>query len=98
MGFELRGAWGVKVSETIEAIKDQWKSMTSMAVMFVTTIFLGVSIQPVWNFSEARAFGEEGTTLTSNINFELMLISTPLHESCYCINNITIYRTIYATF
>ena len=40
MGFELRGAWGVKVSETIEAIKDQWKSMTSMAVMFVTTIFL----------------------------------------------------------
>ncbi len=74
MGFELRGAWGVKVSETIEAIKDQWKSMTSMAVMFVTTIFLGVSIQPVWNFSEARAFGEEGTTQTSYILFELMLI------------------------
>ena len=74
MVFELRGGWGVKVNETIEAIKDQWKSMTSMAGMFVTTIFLGISIQPVWNFSEARAFGEEGTTQTSYILLELVLI------------------------
>ena len=51
MVFELRGGWGVKVNETIEAMRDQWKSMTSMAGMFLTTIFLGITIQPVWDLS-----------------------------------------------
>ena len=74
MGFELRGGWGVKVSETIEAMRDQWKSMTSMAGMFVTTIFLGITIQPVWDIPEARAFGEEGTTQSGYILLELFLI------------------------
>ena len=74
MGFELRGGWGVKVNETIEAMKDQWKSMISMAGMFVTTIFLGITIQPIWDIPEARAFGEEGTTQSGYILLELVLI------------------------
>ena len=74
MVFELRGGWGVKVNETIEAMRDQWKSMTSMAGMFVTTIFLGITIQPVWDIPEARAFGEEGTTQSGYILLELVLI------------------------
>jgi hypothetical protein len=56
MGFELRGGWGVKVNETIEAMRDQWKSMSSMAGMFLMTIFLGITIQPVWDEDEVRAF------------------------------------------
>ena len=74
MVFELRGGWGVKVNETIEAMRDQWKSMTSMAGMFVTTIFLGITIQPVWDKDEVRAFGEEGTTQGGYILLELALI------------------------
>ena len=74
MGFELRGGWGVKVNETIEAMRDQWKSMTGMAGMFVTTIFLGITIQPVWDKDEVRAFGEEGTTQGGYILLELALI------------------------
>ena len=74
MVFELRGGWGVKVNETIEAMRDQWKSMTSMAGMFLTTIFLGITIQPVWDIPEARAFGEEGTTQSGYILLELGLI------------------------
>ena len=74
MVFELRGGWGVKVNETIEAMRDQWKSMTGMAGMFVTTIFLGITIQPVWDKDEVRAFGEEGTTQGGYILLELALI------------------------
>jgi presenilin-like A22 family membrane protease len=74
MGFELRGGWGVKVNETIEAMRDQWKSMTSMAGMFIMTIVLGITIQPVWNRDEVRAFGAEGTTQSGYIVLELMLI------------------------
>ncbi len=74
MVFELRGGWGVKVNETIEAMRNQWKSMTSMAVMFLTTILLGITIQPVWDIPQARAFGEEGTTQGGYILLELVLI------------------------
>ena len=75
MGFELRGGRGVKVNETIEAMKDQWKSMTSMAGMFIMTIFLGITIQPYWGIiPEAKAFGAEGTTQTRFIFMELVLI------------------------
>ena len=74
MAFELRGGWGVKVNETIEAMRDQWKSMSSMAGMFLMTIFLGITIQPVWDEDEVRAFGAEGTTQTGYIFLELALI------------------------
>ena len=65
----------MKVNETIEAMKDQWKSMTSMAGMFIMTIFLGITIQPYWGIiPEAKAFGAEGTTQTRFIFMELILI------------------------
>jgi presenilin-like A22 family membrane protease len=62
------------VNDTIEAMRDQWKSMTSMAGMFVMTIFLGITIQPVWNIDEVRAFGAEGTTQSGYIFLELVMI------------------------
>ena len=51
-----------------------WTSMVGMAGMFVTTICIGIFIQPAWNFEEAKAFGEEGSTEAKNIIFELMMI------------------------
>ena len=51
-----------------------WTSMIGMAGMFVTTICIGIFIQPAWNFEEAKAFGEEGSTEAKNIIFELMMI------------------------
>ena len=62
------------MNDTIEAMRDQWKSMTSMAGMFVMTIFLGITIQPVWNIDEVRAFGEAGTTQSGYIFLELIMI------------------------
>lgn len=62
------------MNDTIEAMRDQWKSMTSMAGMFVMTIFLGITIQPVWNIDEVRAFGAEGTTQSGYIFLELVMI------------------------
>ena len=55
-------------------MRDQWKSMSSMAGMFLMTIFLGITIQPVWDEDEVRAFGAEGTTQTGYIFLELALI------------------------
>ena len=40
----------------------------------LTTICIGIFIQPAWNFEEAKAFGEEGSTEAKNIIFELMMI------------------------
>ena len=39
-----------------------WSSMLGMAGMFIFTICTGIFIQPAWNFEEAKAFGEEGST------------------------------------
>ncbi|HII35113.1 MAG TPA: hypothetical protein HA315_03835, partial [Candidatus Thalassarchaeaceae archaeon] len=39
------------------AMRDQWASMTGMAFMFVSTILIGLSVQPIYNIPEARAFG-----------------------------------------
>ncbi len=60
--------------EIMEAIRDQWASMAGMAAMFTLSIGFGIFIQPLYNFSEARAFGEEGTTEAGNIILELMMI------------------------
>jgi presenilin-like A22 family membrane protease len=62
------------VNETIEAMKNQWKSMASMGGMFIITIFLGITIQPIYNKDIHRGFGEEGTTQAGFILLELMLI------------------------
>ena len=36
-----------------------WTSMIGMAGMFVTTICIGIFIQPAWNFEEAKATDSE---------------------------------------
>ena len=51
-----------------------WSSMLGMAGMFIFTICTGIFIQPAWNFEEAKAFGEEGSTEAANIFFELIMI------------------------
>jgi presenilin-like A22 family membrane protease len=63
-----------KVSEIKEAMLEQWQSMAGMAGMFLTTIFIGMSIQPLYNIDEVRAFGSEGATKSSYIFLELALI------------------------
>jgi presenilin-like A22 family membrane protease len=62
------------VGEIMEAMRDQWVSMTGMATMFLSSILLSLFIQPFWNREEARAFGEEGSTKASYIFFELIMI------------------------
>ena len=61
-------------SEILQAMREQWASMTGMAGMFVSSILLGLFIQPVYNYDEVRAFGDEGTTKGVNILFELVMI------------------------
>ena len=58
----------------IELMKDQWESMVGMAMMFIFTIAIGMFIQPAYDVPEARAFGEEGTTKSSFILLELVMI------------------------
>jgi len=53
---------------------DQWNSMAGMAGMFIVTIGIGIFIQPLYDIPEARAFGEEGTTKSGFILFELLMI------------------------
>jgi len=61
-------------SETLQAMREQWASMTGMAGMFVSSILLGLFIQPVYNYDEVRAYGEEGTTQGVNILLQLVMI------------------------
>ena len=58
----------------LTAMKDQWASMTGMAFMFVSTILIGLSIQPLYNIPEARAFGEEGASKGAYVALELAMI------------------------
>ncbi len=58
----------------IEVMRRQWASMASMAGMFVGTILLGLSLQPVYDRPEARAFGEEGATKGGYVAMEMLLI------------------------
>ncbi len=75
MCIECRGSMSeYNVSEILQAMREQWVSMTGMAGMFVSSILLGLFIQPVYNFDTARAFGEEGTTKAGNILLELVMI------------------------
>ena len=48
--------------------------MVGMAGMFIVTIGIGIFIQPAYDFSEARAYGDEGTTQSSFILLQLLLI------------------------
>ena len=66
-------AGGEQVS-ILDAMKDQWTSMMGMAFMFVSTILIGLSIQPIYDVPEARAFGEEGASKSAFIALELLMI------------------------
>lgn len=57
-----------------DAMVGQWRSMGSMAAMFVGTILLAIYIQPFWDRPESRAFGEAGTTKVGLIGLEFILI------------------------
>ena len=75
MCIECRGSMSeYRGSETLQAMREQWASMTGMAGMFVSSILIGLFIQPIYNHEDARAFGEEGTTKGVNILFELVMI------------------------
>ena len=75
MCIECRGSMSeYRGSETLQAMREQWASMTGMAGMFVSSILLGLFIQPVYNYDEVRAYGEEGTTQGVNIIFQLVMI------------------------
>ena len=63
------GATGV-----LAAMRGQWASMTGMAFMFVSTIMIGLSVQPIYNIPEARAFGEEGASKGAFVALELAMI------------------------
>ena len=58
----------------LEVMSQQWASMLSMGGMFVGTILLGLSIQPLYDIPEARAFGEEGASKGGYVAMEMMLI------------------------
>ncbi len=58
----------------LSMMKDQWESMAGMAGMFIVTIGIGIFIQPLYDIPEARAYGDEGTTQSSFILLQLLLI------------------------
>ena len=58
----------------IEVMNQQWASMLSMGGMFVGTILLGLSIQPLYDIPEARAFGEEGASKGGYVAMEMIFI------------------------
>ena len=65
---------GGEQASILDAMKDQWTSMVGMAGMFIGTILIGLSIQPVYDIPEARAFGEAGASKGGFIALELMMI------------------------
>ena len=65
---------GSEPANVLEVMRQQWASMVSMGGMFVGTILLGLSIQPLYNKPELRAFGEEGASKGANVALEMILI------------------------
>ena len=61
-------------TDLLAAMRGQWASMTGMAFMFVSTILIGLSVQPIYNIPEARAFGEEGASKGAFVALELAMI------------------------
>ena len=76
MIWSLKFVEGVSAESesVIDMMIDQWESMAGMAAMFIATIGIGMFIQPLYDIPEARAFGEEGTTKSGFILFELVMI------------------------
>ena len=65
---------GSESGSVLEVMRQQWASMVSMGGMFVGTILLGLSIQPIYNRPEVRAFGEEGASKGVNVALEMAFI------------------------
>ena len=61
-------------TDLLAAMRGQWASMTGMAFMFVSTILIGLSVQPIYNIPEARAFGQEGASKGAFVALELAMI------------------------
>ena len=75
MALEVRGSMdGSEPDSVLEVMRQQWASMLSMGGMFVGTILLGLSIQPVYDFDEVRAFGAEGASKGGYVALELLFI------------------------
>ena len=76
MIWSLKFVEGVSAESesVIDMMIDQWESMAGMAAMFIGTIGIGMFIQPYFDIPAARAFGEEGTTKSGFILFELLMI------------------------
>ena len=74
MAHEVRGGMGGEPEGILEVMSQQWASMVSMGGMFVGTILLGLSVQPVFDRPEARAFGEEGATKGGYVAMEMIFI------------------------
>lgn len=57
-----------------ESMKEQARSMFSMALMFVTTIGLGIYLLPFYSAAELQAFGKEGASQVRFILLEFVAI------------------------
>ena len=58
----------------MEALKEQSPAMTGMALMFIVTILIAMSIQDFYDRDELRAFGDSGSTKAGFIFMELIFI------------------------
>ena len=58
----------------MSALREQAPAMTGMAVMFIITILLAMSIQDFYDHDELRAFGDAGSTKASLVLMELVFI------------------------
>ncbi|HIF04046.1 MAG TPA: hypothetical protein EYQ80_01100 [Candidatus Poseidoniales archaeon] len=56
------------------ALKEQAPAMTGMAMMFIVTILIAMSIQDFYDQDDLRAFGDSGTTKAGFILLELVFI------------------------
>ena len=74
MAHEVRGDMDGESEGILEEMSQQWVSMLSMGGMFVGTILLGLSIQPLYDIPEARAFGEDGASMGGYVAMEMMFI------------------------
>ena len=75
MALEVRGSMAQgEEAGVLEVMQQQWASMLSMGGMFVGTILLGLSIQPIYNVDEVRAFGTEGASKGGYVAMEMLFI------------------------
>ena len=74
MAHEVRGGMDGELEGILEVMSQQLASMVSMGGRFIGRILLGLSIQPLYDVPEARAFGEEGASKGGYVALEMMFI------------------------